>query len=112
MNRLHRWLSVSQATRKAALLCFGAVLVTASPWPPLRPPAPPAAPYVCNITEGGMSFTSFDGSVDYGQQITAHVGGRSPPSAGALAGWNGLWRATLLRYHLCCRHRGRLRSST
>ena len=34
----------------------------------------PARADVCPITGGRLSFTSFDGSVDYGQQITAHVG--------------------------------------
>ena len=70
MSWLNLWKSVSLATRKAALLGCGAIL-----WATLAlAAAAPARADVCDITGGRLSFTSFDGSVDYGQQITAHVG--------------------------------------
>ena len=72
MSRLNLWKSVSLATRKVALLGCVALL-----WATLAlATTAPARADVCPITGGRLSFTSFDGSVDYGQQITAHVGQR------------------------------------
>ena len=52
MNRLHRWLSVSQATHKAALLCCGAVL-----WATLAlAAASPARADGCAYVTGGRSI--------------------------------------------------------
>jgi hypothetical protein len=67
MNRLHRWLSVSQATRKAALLCFSAVL-----WASLAlAAAAPARADGCAYVTGGRAYLD---SQNNSQQLTVHVG--------------------------------------
>ena len=71
MNRLHRWLFVSQATHKAALLCLSAVLVTALALAAAAPARAQNCPYV---TGGRLAFCMDNGRVDLGQQVTAHVG--------------------------------------
>jgi hypothetical protein len=68
MSRLNRWLSVSLATRKAALLC--SILLTALG---LAAAAPARAQGCAYVTGGRLSFCSLDKSVDFGQQITTHV---------------------------------------
>jgi hypothetical protein len=68
MTRLNRWLSVSQATRKAAQLLFGAVLLATVSLAAAAPARADGCPYV---TGGRLSFTNPDrGGVDLGQQIT------------------------------------------
>ena len=71
MNRLHRWLSVSQATRKAALLCFSAVLVTALALAAAAPARAQNCPYV---TGGRLFFCGVFEDFNFGQQVTVHVG--------------------------------------
>ena len=67
MNRLHPWRSVSQATRKAALLCFSAVLVMALA---LAAAAPARAAGCAYVTGGRMFFSDAQFSFDFGQQAT------------------------------------------
>jgi hypothetical protein len=70
MSRLNPWRSVSQATRKAALLCSSAVLVTALALAAAAPARAAGCPYV---TGGRLFYCYFNGSGDLGQQATRSV---------------------------------------